>query len=266
MLLKVAGGTKKGIGHEEEVNEDNYVVVGSLLAIADGLGGHFRGDIGSRVVTDCLYWYGQRTSELFPFEDRKQALMQYLRAQGILAEKVLNVDKDMETLIRGIKMGWNIDSVCTGVVGSARAILNEISPPEGRGIDSTVVAAEFHAGKIIWYHQGDSCLAYIPANEPYQALAFPDNFQGNLIATVSRPNQQRLVMSQSIKEGDTYVLFSDSLLLEGRAREFLPQIPKMYQQAPPGFEVPYAAHTLMSEAWKAGDDTTIIVARVEKKE
>src|SRR3989338_2233378 len=200
LVLSVACGTKKGIDHEEEVNEDNYCAVGPLLVVADGLGGHFRGDIGSRVVADCLYWYGQRTSELFPFEDRKQALMQYLLAQRIPAEKVSAVDSDVDALITGIQMGWNMDSVCTGVVGSARAILTEISPPESRGIDSTVVAAEFREGKIFWYHQGDSLLAHITAAGNVEALSIGDfgrNVRGSgLTATICSPNAERNILSQ----------------------------------------------------------------------
>ena len=265
LLLKVAGGTKKGIEHEEEMNQDNYCAVGPLLVVADGLGGHFRGDIGSRIVADCLSWYGQRTSELFPYNDRKAALMQYLLAEHIPAEKVKSIEEELDLLTKGIKAGWGIDAVCTGLKGSASSMLKKISPDTGRSIDSTVVAAEFNEGKIFWYHQGDSCLAYIPSNEPYQPLALPDNFLGDLVASVSMPNQERLVKSQSVKEGDTYVLFSDALLLQGRAIEFLPKISKMYQEAPAGFEVPYIAHILINEAWKAGDDTTIIVARVEGK-
>lgn len=269
-MLKVAGGTKKGIEHELDntVNQDNYLAGGTLLAIADGLGGLYRGDIASRIVIECLALYGQRNSPSFPDNNRKTALIEYLLANDIPAQKVVNFQKDLYCLTTGISIGWGIDAVCTYPFGSARTMLAGLSQEE-KEMDTTIIAAEFRDGNIYWYHQGDSLLAYVQDSGIIQALTAGDygqNIRGSgLTSTVGSPKNKREVQSMPLKEGDSFVLFSDALLLEGRAREFLPQMPSMYKKAPSGFEVPYTAWVLIQEAWKGGDDTTIIVARVEKK-
>ncbi len=266
LLLNVAGGTKKGIGHANGVNEDSYLAMGSLLAIADGVGGMYRGDIASRVVSECLALYGQRNTATLSDKARKNALIHYLLTQpDIPKAKVLNIQNSLNHLTKRISQGQGIDALCSGKVASARTILKKLCPGKSKEMDTTIVAAEFRDGKIFWYHQGDSCLAYIPLDQPYLALALPDTLVTSLVATVSLPVQEREVQSQPLQEGDTYVLFSDALLLEGMASKFLPLIPALYQQAPSGMEVPFAAWRLIQEAWKGGDDTTIILARIEKR-
>ncbi len=62
------------VGHRREVNEDSYVIVPPVFAVADGMGGHSAGDIASAAVVRRL---GQlKTSQVTTREEIDSALIQ----------------------------------------------------------------------------------------------------------------------------------------------------------------------------------------------
>ena len=51
----LAWGTATDVGHRRQVNEDSYIALPPIFAVADGMGGHAAGDLASDAVVTRLH-------------------------------------------------------------------------------------------------------------------------------------------------------------------------------------------------------------------
>lgn len=271
LVLHVAGGTKKGrVRQHNEPNQDNYLAAGRVIAVADGLSNPKRGDVASRIVTDCLAMYSLGNSPLIV--SRRLDLFQYLRAHPeIDNQKVDSIVSDMNLLIAGIEQGYNMRDVCIGSSGSARSMFQKLGP-----MDTTIAVGEFRDNRFYWYHQGDSSIFYYNDNEapldkrnmltrPDWGMYYGREDWGALEFTIVAPDENREIKSMPIKAGDNFIIFSDGLDNQ-TANTLLPIIPSIYKEVEhisSASPVIHAAYQLIEKGWY-GDDITLILARVEK--
>lgn len=112
MILQLIAKTDKGL--VREINEDSFIAEGSLLAVADGMGGTNAGEVASKAAVEAIkeYFSRQSTSQL------KKAILAAHRAVVKCAGKDPQLQGMGTTLILGwiandtLNIAWSGDSRC----------------------------------------------------------------------------------------------------------------------------------------------------------
>ncbi|MGZ3445536.1 MAG: Stp1/IreP family PP2C-type Ser/Thr phosphatase [Myxococcaceae bacterium] len=130
MRIEVAG--KSHVGMKRNINEDSFLVMPDqrLYCVADGMGGHFAGEIASRIAIDEIAEFFRLTSSdrdmTWPFK----------------MDKTRNYDENR--LATGIKLA------------NARIYEAASGDPNYRGMGTTIATVHFADGAAYVGHVGDS--------------------------------------------------------------------------------------------------------------
>ncbi len=177
-------------------NEDSALVCGSLIAVADGMGGHAGGEVASRIAIQTL-----------------QSLMPVL------------TNSDIDT-----------DSIEDLLLNSLHTIDTRIGEytteePQLHGMGTTLTALLSYADTVALLHIGDS-RCYRLREHTFEQLSIDHTIiqelvaQGSITAAEALEHPQRSVLTQALmgdgeitpllqlfdaKEGDRYLLCSDGL-------------------------------------------------------
>src|SRR5215831_7233275 len=130
MRIEVAG--KSHVGMKRNINEDSFLVMPEqrLYCVADGMGGHFAGEIASKIAIDELAEFFRLTSTdsdvTWPFK----------------MDKTRNYDENR--LATGIKLA------------NARIYEAASGDPNYRGMGTTIATVHFAETSVYVGHVGDS--------------------------------------------------------------------------------------------------------------
>lgn len=226
-------------------NEDAALISGSLIAVADGMGGHAGGEVASKIAIQTL-----------------QSLMPVLTNSDIdtdsIEDLLLNSLHTIDT-----KIGEYTDEV-----------------PQLRGMGTTLTALLSYADIVALLHIGDSRCYRLRAHT-FEQLSNDHTIiqellnQGSITAAEALDHPQRSVLTQALmgdgeitpllqlfdaKEGDRYLLCSDGLsgvLTEKEIKNF---VKKDDQEV--------AIKALIDAAYIQGapDNITILIADVTRSE
>lgn len=237
-VLYVAGQTD--IGTSRISNEDNLLLCGPLLVVADGIGSYGRDYNTSQAATwiacASMKMYGMRHDQR-QVASCKAELEQYIQTRfGDDARE--NVTNAITNMTKGILDGsYDIVRVCTENRGSIESILYIIgatlsqSSPQQIKLGTTIAVADFSANGVDHYHQGDSGIAYHAAAASPLLLTPPD-YGIFLDPTIGRERKhltaclgrgllaKRSVLHHDKGIGSFYLLQTDGLDPLGYARAF----------------------------------------------
>src|SRR5262244_3267031 len=130
MRIEVAG--QSHVGMKRNINEDSFLVMPEqrLYCVADGMGGHFAGEIASKIAIDELAEFFRLTSTdsdvTWPFK----------------MDKARNYDENR--LATGIKLA------------NARIFETASGDPNYRGMGTTIATVHFAESSVYYGHVGDS--------------------------------------------------------------------------------------------------------------
>src|SRR6202034_3674012 len=96
-MIRFSHGVATSVGRVRRVNEDSYLAVPPIYAVADGMGGHGSGDVASRLAIEAL----ARCVELRP----------------LFTEAVLHALEEANQVIVGHKEPNRMGTTITGVAG-----------------------------------------------------------------------------------------------------------------------------------------------------
>lgn len=234
MRARVAAATD--IGHVRDRNEDRYLVVGPVVAVADGMGGHLGGEVAASLAVEVL----ERLTE---------------RGEGSLADRVREANRavfERSMLDRAVSgMGTTLTAAELGDerarlvhVGDSRAYLLRAGELTRLTEDHTLVQQMVRAGELT----------------PAQAERHPHR---NILTRVIgvEPDVRVDEMQVELRPGDRLLLCSDGLttmLPERRIAEILRK-----ERDPQA-----AVERLIAEANAAGgvDNITAVLADVVEDE
>jgi protein phosphatase len=139
-----AGATD--IGNVRETNEDHFLAEGDLVAVADGMGGHGRGQIASRVAIEAL----QRA---FAADPSATGLVEAVRRANTAVVELADPDPDgpgIGTTIAAVARvgGADDDRLVVVNVGDTRVYLHRAGVLTRLSDDHSLVADLVRAGEI----------------------------------------------------------------------------------------------------------------------
>lgn len=248
MIEQLTYAAASHVGLVRDNNEDNYAIVypgagyPMALILADGMGGHNKGEVASRVAVDFLAGY--------------------LREDLINPQSSPNDGKKLLELIKK---------------ANVKVYLTSIDDPECKGMGTTLTAALLRDHQLTIAHVGD-CRAYLLHNKTLKQLTVDHTLvqqmveSGNLTAEETSHHPQRNILtralglpefvspdisSYSVRPGDTLILCSDGLhgfVDEHQMVELLnlAQTPDQHADA------------LVAQALAAGgqDNVTVLIAHI----
>lgn len=150
LAIRSGGVTDRGLRRES--NEDSLVVTDTMVAVADGMGGHEAGEVASALCVSTL-----GSSELFTLEN-------FMDYRIVEPEPGLDVSRFRATIDRQLKLDPDVPNEALGAVHRLRSVLWEadqaIQAQCGTRAGTTVTGAWLvHiAGQWLWlvFNVGDS--------------------------------------------------------------------------------------------------------------
>ena len=196
------------VGLQREHNEDCFAVVPQheLFIIADGMGGHRAGDVASRLASESITEFFQRTASedvTWPFHfdatlsDEENRLLTAIRLANrqIYEHSVRSHDlRGMGTTVVGALFSPSKNKMFIGHVGDSRAYRIRDGKISQLTRDHSLLNDYLAAMPDMTEEQRNE----LPKNVITRALGMQDNVEVDLISDEARP-------------GDLYVLCSDGL-------------------------------------------------------
>jgi protein phosphatase len=254
--MRVEVAAKTDVGLKRTHNEDNYFLLDedSLFIVADGMGGHSSGEVASKMATEAIAEFFQRTRDA-------EATWPYKMDR--------NLSYVENRLVCGIKLANH------RIFSAATAEL------KFKGMGTTIVTLYFHDSKVIIGHVGDSRSYRVRSGEIRQITrdhslledykeAKPDmteeeqrNFPHKNVITRAlgmRDTVQVDVKGEELQDGDTFLLCSDGL--SGMVPD--PMMLEIVKNAP---NLQAATEELIDAANRHGgiDNITAVLARWHKE-
>ena len=236
------------VGLVRDNNEDNYAIVYPgpqyplALILADGMGGHSKGEVASRIAVDFLAGF--------------------LREDLALHNQSADDEKKLPELIKKANI---------------KVYLTSLDDPECKGMGTTLTTAVIRGNRLTLAHVGD-CRAYLYHNQTLRQLTVDHTLvqqmveSGTLSADDVHRHPQRNVLTRAlgfpefispdvirevIAAGDTLILCSDGLhgLVDDQT---------IAQLARSASSAQHLADDLVAAALAAGgeDNVTVLVARI----
>lgn len=234
-VLYVAG--KTDIGTSRTKNEDNFLLCGPLLVVADGVGSYPTSEASSWIACAAMKMYGLRHDPPRVVVCRTE-LEQYIQ-QTFGADAHANTSNAVSNMTRGILDGsYNIAKVCTENTGSIESILYimglglSLASPKPVKMGTTIAVADFSATGAAYYHQGDSGIAYRVGSASPKLLTPLDFVMEEDLKDSTRQRKRltaclgrwllkkRDVLQHDSNGGTFYLLQTDGLDPLGYARAF----------------------------------------------
>ncbi|MDR3564845.1 MAG: Stp1/IreP family PP2C-type Ser/Thr phosphatase [Negativicutes bacterium] len=147
---------KTDIGKVRETNEDSFICVPPLVAVADGMGGHVAGEIASRMAVDTL---GKYIADHNGASDVELLLAQAIREASSLIFRLAQ------------------------------------EKVECAGMGTTITAAYITAKTIVWGHVGDSRL-YLVRDKELRQLSEDHSLIGELVRSGNITKEESLTHPQ----------------------------------------------------------------------
>lgn len=196
------------VGLQREHNEDCFAVVPQheLFIVADGMGGHRAGDVASRLASESITEFFQRTASedvTWPFHfdatlsDEENRLLTAIRLANrqIYEHSVRSHDlRGMGTTVVGALFSPSKNKMFIGHVGDSRAYRIRDGKISQLTRDHSLLNDYLAAMPDMTEEQRNE----LPKNVITRALGMQDNVEVDLISDEARP-------------GDLYVLCSDGL-------------------------------------------------------
>lgn len=244
------------VGRVRQRNEDTFLVLPEqlLFAVADGMGGHHRGDVASRVCVDALRdWFTGHVSD---------------EAMNPLVRRVREVF--------GLRTRGEAD-LLAAVEFANRMIWDMASESEAMsGMGTTLVAAYFHGSTLFVVYSGDSrvyrlregrlkqlSVDHSLLNEylrlemirPSEARSFP--YRNVILKAIGLSERASMdFFKRRVRRGDLYLLCSDGLteMVEDEAISRILVGPGSLEDR---------GHRLVEAALEAGghDNITVVLVR-----
>lgn len=238
-------GARSVLGLVRSGNEDAALVSGSLIAVADGMGGHAGGEVASKIAIHTL-----------------QSLM------PVLTNSEIDKDSIEDLLLNSLH---TIDTKIGEYTSEA---------PQLRGMGTTLTALLSYEDTVALLHIGDSRCYRLRGNT-FEQLSNDHTViqellnQGSITAVEALDHPQRSVLTQALmgdgeitpllqlfdaKEGDRYLLCSDGLSGVLTEKEIKNYVKKDNQEV--------AIKGLIDAAYIQGapDNITIVIADVTRSE
>lgn len=219
--MRVVFAGKSDIGRHRDLNEDAYLILPqfSLMAVADGLGGHRSGHVASELAVTTLHDFFVVTVRPdatwpFPYDEELSDEENYLFTGIRLANRRI-FDRSLKTLI-DFGMGttcvagmFSPDAKHFAVahVGDSRCSLVRSGSIESLTRDHSLVSDAIHVAP--WMTQEE--IAQLPQNVITRALGIREEVQID-------------VQKSAVEQGDLYVLSSDGLTSQVEDAEILEAI------------------------------------------
>ncbi len=251
MIEQLTYAASSHVGLVRENNEDNYAIVypGSgypmALVLADGMGGHNKGEVASRVAVDFIAGY--------------------LREDLISSKSAADDSKKLQELIKK---------------ANVKVYLTSIDDPECKGMGTTLTAAIIRNQQLTLAHVGD-CRVYMMRNQTLSQLTVDHTLvqqmveSGNLQADQTHTHPQRNVLTRALgfpefvsPDVTTHTLYPDDLLIlcSDGLHGFVDD-PHIVQQALSHLSPEGLVEALIAQALTAGgqDNVTVLAVRIPAK-
>jgi serine/threonine protein phosphatase PrpC len=154
--MELLAHAKSDIGRVREINEDSFVCIPPLFAVADGMGGHVAGEIASRLAIDTISKYFAAHKGVFDFE--------------ILLRQSISEANSLVYTMAQSQSGY-------------------------AGMGTTVTVAYVNGSKIYWGHVGDSRL-YLVRGENLIQITDDHSLVGELTRSGTISPQEALIHPQ----------------------------------------------------------------------
>jgi serine/threonine protein phosphatase PrpC len=239
-IIEICAAALSDRGLHRKRNEDSYVVLDEVVAIADGMGAHARGDIASKLAVDAL-------TEAF----RSNSVTLHPSRPDLPA--------------RGSELVTAIQAANTAVHRLAA------SKPELEGMGTTMVSARFSARKQRLYigNVGDSrcyrlrggTLSQMTRDHTLAAEVGVVSNQAPLTRALGvLPNVSVDLIVAKPMPGDVYLLCSDGLTRMATDEEI-----RQIMMNEPDLEACVRALVARANAAGGHDNTTVLVVRVQAR-
>lgn len=282
LTLHVAAITDKGCARDK--NEDNFLLYGPMLVVADGAGGGAFGERASEITTRGLLLYCLRNQERAIRAEVEK--MERFLFEKFGADHAAKGKAELMKLLYGLLEGnYDLRDACISQKGSIATMLDALNGKMG----TTIVVANLGAAvrHIEYYHHGDSQLRYVPENNHLLTLTPEDTVSADFAAALIEQGleplvpqwtkgvltsglgggsecikRERLVQQTPLQKG-TYLLHSDGLTLVE------PELMEIVRYTSVGKNplgrTNDTAEALVQAALRNGsrDNITVIVGRVE---
>lgn len=186
-MVKVAGYTHIG---KRTNNEDSFLIADNFAIVADGMGGHSKGEVASSMAVECI------CNKLKPLkqicaEDLLDAI-QYANVSIFNKARENDLMQDMGTTV--VMCAWTENNVIVANVGDSRCYLFSDNCVNQITVDHSYVQSLIDSGKIT-------------------ASEAESRMDKNIIlrAAGCESNVETDIFNFTVKPGDTVVLCSDGL-------------------------------------------------------
>lgn len=145
LTLIVKTGSYSHIGKVRTRNEDSLIVGRGYAVVADGMGGHSKGDVASLMAVSAM----KKKIETLKNKDNKKILLEAVKsANKEIYDYAIenNCEGDMGTTV--VACLWNEDSVTVANVGDSRCYLINDNKIEKITKDHSLVQELLDSGKI----------------------------------------------------------------------------------------------------------------------
>ena len=191
-MTDLAWGVSTHVGHSRQVNEDSYVALPPVFAVADGMGGHERGEVASGMVADRL----RALAEGAPLDP--EGVVDTIRSvhRSIRMLREPSSQLEMGTTLAAVvfcdwpsSAGWLLANV-----GDSRVYRLHSGEMEQLSVDHSVVQELIDAGTIT----AESARIHPERNVITRAIGVGDEIRADFAIREPEPGERILLCSDGV--------------------------------------------------------------------